>query len=280
MKKQITKEQIKTLQMDVLSAVDEFCKNYGIRYSMACGTLLGAVRHKGYIPWDDDIDIYMLRGDYNIFVQNFPNLYKGCYCLASLNNTSYWDRPYAKVYDDRTLLIENATCSRNIGVNIDIFPIDEVPDKEVQWKKFNSKRRLLIQLFLVKTIKLRKNRPLKKNIYLAVMHTLLFPFSRRFISLLVERYITRNNGRGYRDVFECSLGLLLKHKFPKSLFDDLIYLQFEERYFMSFRDYDTYLKNAYGLYMQLPPVEKRITHHSYSAYWKDDNRHEYNDDKA
>ena len=80
---EISIEKKKIIQLDILSAVDEFCREYNIRYSIACGTLLGAVRHGGFIPWDDDIDIYIPRNDYLTFEQYFPDGYKHYYQLYS-----------------------------------------------------------------------------------------------------------------------------------------------------------------------------------------------------
>ena len=92
--------------------------------------------------------------------------------------------------------------------------------------------------------------------------------SRRRLAVIADRVAQCNNNKGYRSVFECSQGLLQKNRFAKSVFNSLSMYPFEEYMFLGFSDYDAYLSCAYGNYMQLPPIEKRVVHHDYVAYWK------------
>lgn len=264
----ISIEELKVLQMDVLQAIDQFCQEHSIVYSMACGTLLGAVRHKGYIPWDDDIDIYLLREDYNKLIKSFPKCYQGNYELISLERDEKWDHPYAKAFDNRTIFKENANTSTLIGVNIDIYPIDDVPDDEKEWIKYNKRRRIYQRLNEVKFIRLSRSRSFMKNMILALLKILLCWLSKRQFAMFLNKYAQKYNHKDYSSAFECVQGLLQKHKFSKSLFDSVVKLPFEDRMFLGFKDYDAYLSNGYGNYMQLPPEEKRITHHNFEAWWK------------
>ena len=113
-------DTVKEIQMDILSSVDTFCKENNIRYFISGGTLIGAVRHKGYIPWDDDIDIMMLRKDYNKFVHDFGT--KGKYCVLAPELNMHFPFPFAKVEDTSTVLIENMATPWEMGINIDVFP--------------------------------------------------------------------------------------------------------------------------------------------------------------
>lgn len=266
--KEILIEEVKTLQLDVLSAIDEFCGENGIRYSMACGTLLGAVRHKGYIPWDDDIDIYIPREDYKKLITEFPNTYKEKIKLVSLERDSEWDRPYAKAYDDRTVFIENANNKKMIGVNIDVYPIDEVPDDNNKWLRYDKKRRFLQTLFMLKLVKMSNSRTLTKNIGVFLAHLLTCCYSSRKFAVKLDKYSQKHNHKGYLRCFECCQGMFQKNPFSKALFENLKYTPFEDRLFMAFEDADCYLKNGFGNYMELPPLEKRISHHSFEAFWK------------
>jgi lipopolysaccharide cholinephosphotransferase len=261
-------EEIKSVQLDILQAIDSFCRNNGIRYSMACGTLLGAVRHKGYIPWDDDIDIYLLREDYNKLLASFPSVYGGHYELVSLERNSRWDKPFAKAFDNRTIFVENAVNSVEIGVNIDVYPIDDVPDDESRWKKYDKKRRFFQKAYSVKSIKLNPKRSVSKNILLLLMKFPTVFVSKRLFAKFLSRLAQKHNGRGYDSVFECVQGMLQKNKFKKTLFNDLCEYSFENYYFMGFKNYDEYLRNGYGNYRELPPEEKRVTHHDFVAWWK------------
>jgi len=263
-------QELKQLQIGVLNAVHSFCKTHHIRYSLACGTMLGAVRHKGYIPWDDDIDIYLLRDDYDKLIKLFPVVYLDHYELFSLERNKYWSRPYAKAFDNRTVLYENSSDSISIGVNIDIYPIDDVPDNLHTWNRYNSIRRILQKLFLVKIIRLEKRRSFWKNSMMLFVKFFLSFIDKRHFACLLSRYAQLNNGKGYHNVFECVQGMLQKNRFSKYLFEELCEYSFENKQFLGFKNYDEYLKNGYGDYWNLPPIEKRVTHHFFDAYWIND----------
>lgn len=266
--KEITLEELKKLQMDVLSAIDEFCREKGIRYSMSNGTMLGAVRHKGYIPWDDDIDIYVLREDYIKLMEVFPKIYNNHYCLVSLERNNKWDFPFAKAYDNRTIVYEDASYNELFGVNIDIFPVDDVPDDDSIWNEYNQNRRMLynkrLYLFTRFPFSLRP----KAFVRWCYYGFLKFFHSRRKRAELIDKNAQKWNGMGYHYVFECCQGIFQKKKFKKEIFNKTIKYPFEDRFFMGFENYDEYLRNGFGDYMKLPPVEKRVTHHNNKAYWK------------
>lgn len=265
--REIDLKELKVLQMDILSAIDEYCSINNIKYSLACGTLLGAIRHKGYIPWDDDIDIYIPRDDYKRLVSSFPESYKERYKIISLERDLLWDRPYAKAYNAETHLEESSIEKKRIGVNIDIFPVDDVPIG-AEWTKYDRKRRFEQKLFLLKFVKLDLHRDVFKNIILIIFRIITSLISTRSWAERIDRKCQQFNGRGYRHYFECCQGILQKKPFPKELFDEIIDVLFEDRFFKCFADADCYLKNGFGNYMQLPPEEKRVTHHSFKAYWK------------
>ena len=125
MKRKVTLEEMRDLQLAMMDKIHEFCVERGIRYSLGGGTLLGAVRHKGYIPWDDDIDIMLPRPDYERFLKEFDGVYPN-FKVLHLNNDRTYPYLFAKVYDSRTLLVE---CRATMGVYIDVFPIDGLPLK-------------------------------------------------------------------------------------------------------------------------------------------------------
>ena len=265
---ELTRSELRTVQLDILQAVDAFCREKGLRYSIACGTLLGAVRHKGYIPWDDDIDIYMLRADYERFVALFPQVLDGHYELLSLERSPNWDMAIAKVFDNRTLYHEYAHPSEGLGVNIDIFPIDDVPDDEQAWKQYEKRQRFFQKVHAAKFVRLSPERSLSKNALLVLMKIPVLGISQKRMARFLSRFAQKNNGKGYHSVFECVQGLIQKNRFPKAVFDKLAGYPFEDRVFQGFEDADSYLRNAYGDYMKLPPVEKRVTSHLFEAYWK------------
>ena len=262
-------EEFKQIQIDILLAVDKFCNEHNIKYSLACGTLLGAIRHKGFIPWDDDIDIYLLREDYNKLVATFPPVLDGKYAINSLERNPQWNRPYAKAYDTRTLEVEAVKNNiEGMGVGIDIFPIDDVPDKESEWLSYDKRRRFLLNCYTLKTLSWRKERSFIKNLFAACVGVLLAPWSFRKLAEIINRYGQIHNKKGYHSVFECCMGHICRHSFNKKDMEEVIDVPFEQYTFKAMKGYDDYLTFTYGDYMQLPPKEKRVSHHAFEAYWK------------
>ena len=272
--KEITLDELKVLQMDVLSAVHRFCEANNLRYSLACGSMLGAARHKGYIPWDDDIDIYLLREDYDRMIELFPDLLEGRYKFCTLERDKKWGLPFGKVCDTKTVLEAGVYHSYDLGVNIDVFPIDKVPENETEWKKYDSQRRKLYHVYFKReTLSFASNFNNGKSLIRNIITTILKPFfyfvSVRFLAKIFQKYDIKYNNTPSTLVFECAQGIFQKHPFPKMLFDNRILMPFEDREYMCFSDYDSYLTNGFGDWRQLPPIGKRVSHHDFKAWWKD-----------
>lgn len=261
-------DQILTIQLDVLNAVHQFCCENEINYSLACGTLLGARRHKGYIPWDDDIDIYLLRKDYDKLISSFPETYQGLYKIVSLERDPKWDRAYAKAYQCKTIFKEATSSNYPMGICIDVFPIDSVPQSSVEWQKYNRKRLFIQNLFSLKCMTFSNERSFVKNIILLMSKILLLPWPRKDIAKKISKIAQRYNGTDTELVFENVLGLIAKRPFPKRFFLSLVDIEFEDRTFKAFADADKYLENTYGDWQKLPSEDKRITHHAFEAYLK------------
>ena len=266
--KAIGLEERKQIQIEILDAINTFCQEMGIRYSLSCGTMLGAIRYKGYIPWDDDIDIYMLREDFDRLDAVFPEVYQDRYEMASLSRTKDWSICFAKIYDNRTLVKEKKNKQHNIGISIDIFPVDEVPDNDAAWDSFNAERKNLINKLRLASIRFSSSHKWYNNIALVFIKALYHNPHKR--ALATNAFIQQHNDKGYIRVFECCQGLLAKKPFPKSLFNNLTETSFEGKTYLGFADYDTYLSLQFGKdYMTPPPPEKRISFHTIDSYWKD-----------
>ncbi len=252
--------------MDILEVIQNFCSEKQIDYSLGCGSLLGAVRHKGYIPWDDDIDIYILRKDYDKLICQFPKVFNNI-SIASIEREPLWEKPYAKAYNNQTIFNEGAY-KIPIGVNIDIFPIDKVPSSTLSWILFNKIRKVLHRLYESKYEQFKKDRKLYRNIVLLMCKLLVLPFSAKKICFFFDWYIKRYNDTDSEYVFESCQGMLQKNRFEIKNMFSFIDLPFEDRFFKGMKDYDEYLKNGFGDYMKLPPIEKRVSHHIINAWWK------------
>lgn len=266
--KLITSEEAKIIMLDMLSAIDKFCCENNIVYSIACGTMLGAVRHGGFIPWDDDMDIYMLRKDYQKFISQFPSVLNDKYILITPDKGVSRTVQFSKISDVRTINVSERYRLSGTGVDIDVFPIDDVPDDNGEWDKYRKRQVLLYNLIGLKEMKISGNEHFGKVLKCVIAKLITFPFSNQLLGERLSQLAQVNNGHGYKRVFECVQGMRCKSPFPKYLFDNIIEWRFEDRIFHGFKDADLYLKLTYGDYMQLPPIEKRVCHHK-ELYWAD-----------
>lgn len=263
-------EELKKIQLDLLLVFHRFCVEHDIKYSLAAGTLIGAVRHKGFIPWDDDIDVYLLRDEYKKLIEVYPRKSINNCSLVSMERDNNWHRAYAKFYDSRTLMMEK-TKSRyeGIGVGIDVFPVDDVPDNQEEWKRYNKRRIFLRNIMSVKTMAFSAKRNILKTAFLLVGQFLLLPVSQKALAKILDKYGQKYNGKGFRHVYENNPGVYnSKHAWLKKDMEQFLDSEFEGYQVKIMAGYDDYLTTIYGNYMQLPPEEKRVSHHTFVAFRK------------
>ena len=263
--KELNIDEIRLIQLGVLKKVATYCEDNNLAYSLCGGTLLGAVRHKGYIPWDDDIDIMMPRLDYEKLIESYNDEEL---TLFEIRKNKKYDKPFAKIADNKTILKENTKTNYEIGVNIDIFPVDGFPSDSKLIENHVRKIKSYYNLLVFRSLKTRKGRNMIKNTSLLILQPLvrLIPkifFMKRIVELakVYDFEISRNAGIavwGYGTREVC----------PKHIFEEYIMYKFEEFEFKGIKDFDTYLTNVYGDYMKLPPEEKRVTHHDFRAFLK------------
>ncbi len=260
-------EGLKEIQLEMLKEIDRFCKENSLRYSLAFGSLLGAVRHKGYIPWDDDLDIMLLRKDYDIFVKNFRHEY---YSVIEPDNDDDYSLPFAKVNDTRTVINEYANVKNLYGVYIDIFPIDNVPDDINELNLFLEEKERLNKQHILKIVPLRWNRNPLKNIILMIGQVFLSFKSIHTISKEMSELSSK-----YSSLEKCKMkGIIApddnrrEELLPSEYFESYITLPFEGFNAMVIEKYHEYLTASYGNYMQFPPKDKQLSHHRFEAWWK------------
>ena len=261
--KKLSLEELKRIQLEILEDVHEFCTTNGISYSLCGGTLLGAVRHKGYIPWDDDIDLMMPRKDYERFVETYSSETNYLQDLRKDGNTV---EIALKVCRKGTLMTD-VTLGRSLwGVNIDIFPIDGVPsDAQSHCEKILSMRQTLARICPFYRV-VRKHKLLWFIKY--CLKRIIYPYKGDTIKLKNEidelgaSYSIDETNQG--GVILGSYGI--KEVVPSPVFSTVSSLSFEGKDYPAIKDYNTYLTSIYGDYMKLPPLEKQVSHHLYDAF--------------
>lgn len=266
-------DEQKKIMLQILLAFARFCDEHDLQYFLDAGTLLGAVRHKGYIPWDDDIDVNMPRKHYDRFCEliRANNGYMADHLQVEFPETTVY--PFLKISDDRAKLIEFPNKNpMEVGVYIDVFPKDGIYKLDWRskilcetsrmcnlihwfntfsiyaWEKEKSKIKRGIAAIGRRLIK-HPNRPLVWQTALIRRHNNKYPVERcGYVTTLV-------NG----EFFRCA---------PRDCFDEAIEMDFEGYRFTAPKGYDTYLKVLYSdSYMTPPPPEKQIKHHNTHAFW-------------
>lgn len=261
--------ELKNTELEILKFIDTVCKKNNLAYSIDSGTLLGAVRHQGFIPWDDDIDIIMVRKQYEKFIKIVENMSGSYKVISCYNNKSYF-YPFAKICDSRTLLIENNVLPiENYGVYVDIFPIDAIPNpglfssiylQIVLWLKYligirvcTGSPRSFYKRQVWKVIKI-----IFSIIQVNKLGQILNKFSQKYNGCRTL-YFGNNtwDGKNFKII-------------PWQYYFEHTKLEFEGYMVSAISNYDFLLKVYYGDYMKLPPKEKQVSNHSFIAYFIND----------
>lgn len=265
--RKLSKEDVRELQMQILDDVHEFCQKNGLRYSLIGGSMLGAVRHKGFIPWDDDMDIMMPRPDYETFMRTYvPSV--EYHEIADSRTDKNYISGFAKIYDTRTVT-DSVNIIDNKSVYIDIFPIDGTPgEKEID--EYCSEIRIVME-------DLRKS-----GKYYLYADSIL-----RKITFFLKYLIKRSTVSSTKCLQAKLAKILSQHEFdssdyvgnlvgrwgkkecmPKRIYTELEPVQFENRQYIGIKNADEYLTHMYGDWRKLPPENQRVGDHLFEIYMK------------
>lgn len=257
--------ELQLVELDILKEFIDICKNLNLRYFLAGGSVLGTVRHNGFIPWDDDIDVIMPRRDYDTFLEKGQNLMQKKYFLQTYKTDPEYTMGYAKIRNSETTFIEATVQKQNInhGVFIDIFPLDGYKPNE---KIKNIIKKIKYKLYNIQIAK-KYNTNTVKNIKSHLL-TAIFDiiYGNNTVTQLLEKkekiathydYDKSEYICPFFDPVKAPLSLV----FPKDYFGNGLVKKFEGIDVVIPQDYDAFLKQHYGDYMKLPPEEDRKPHH-------------------
>lgn len=250
--------KLRKVQMSMLEEFDRICTKYGLHYFLDSGTALGAVRHGGFIPWDDDVDLGMMRDDYESFLKIAPCELSDQYELQTRENEPEYHKFNAKIRKKGTVFPEpGSKYYNNRGIFIDVYPFDFISDNH---KKAQRELRMSRKLhFLINTHQtLHAKRTFTHSLVARFVHVLpLERLEKKYMQLCL-RYKDKSTDHvtcySYRMLKEQDILFLYKDIYPTKR------ICFEHREFQIMNNTDAYLKVMYGNYMQLPPEEKRACH--------------------
>lgn len=264
--KELTLQELKEIEFDILKMFDAFCKENDIKYYLSHGTLLGAIRYGKFIPWDDDVDLLIPREDYNKMITLFKD--NGRYQLFAFEKNQNYYYPMAKLCDMTTLKEESGYNNGvKLGIDIDLFPLDEWNSNLRKAKK--EARYIGRQMKLLTLSKLYK--PDSKSLIKRLIKGIVMFFckglgSKHYIKKILKA--SRKSSKSNSNYLGCKVWCVYGERgiIPAEVFADTTYVEFEGEMFPAPAGYDTYLTCLYGDYMPEPPAEKRKTHHSFKAY--------------
>lgn len=268
--KEMDLKDVQAISLEILTEFDGFCKKSNLRYTLAYGTMIGAIRHHGFIPWDDDIDVMMPRPDYDKFIELYKDN-ENYVCIAAEKKNSLL--AYARLVEMKRTFVRPAAPWSNMdtGIWIDIFPVDGVEDDKNDFSKTAKEGYELWRKVVLARQgygKLSVHRPLMWNLK-RLVKKLLYSYKRySYLDSLLQlchRY----------DYDKCGHVSNLSHSlyasksfFPKNMFEEYIDVLFDNLTFKCIKDFHIFLSMIYGDYMELPPIEKRKDHSFHHYYWK------------
>ena len=266
--KRLSTEELRQHQLKILDEVSSFCAKHGYNYYLTGGTLIGAVRHNGYIPWDDDIDIIMFRSDYEAFIREF-NAVEADYHAYCIDLDDGYNLHYSKICELGTLLKETNLKPNDfeLGINIDLFALDPIPEEDIGTRLLDELH-LLDKLQYAKSFRMErmKFKPLRQRLLIRYWQLKARSYTKQDLGMkqlqLAQTYFGIESS--YCSQITCHMINKLPH-WRKEDFQPMLHV-FEGREYSIPTGYDHILTEQFGDYMTMPPEDKRITHHAFDAW--------------
>lgn len=244
--------------------VKRICDSNNIKYSLTGGSMLGAIRHKGFIPWDDDMDIAMLREEYNRFLKACETQLGSAFEIQTMDNDSNYFLGFAKIILKDTYLVQycHEKTKQKKGIFVDVFPLDNVPENINDRRKQKHRTYLLIKMLARKgKVGIEDKNSILKFIVFHIIDFMNIFFSMKNLKIKLFKSMTKFNCQ--KTELVCNMGGYYgyeKETTYRKYFEDTMKISFENTTFSVIKEYDAYLEGVYGDYMKLPPEEKRRTH--------------------
>lgn len=271
--KELSFREIQLGEFEVLKKFTEICEKLNLRYYLFYGTLLGAIRHKGFIPWDDDIDIAMPRPDYEKFLKYF-NEHKDEFPDLELMNCRTHKKyiyPISRLCDTRYYVDYEGAVEYGLGLFIDLYPLDGCGNTIEESEKIHKKNKYLCSFIFLAGGKSFSS-SLSGGFVRSCLKFIGFLFAKICGAPFFARQLEKNSMKySYEDskYVDCTVWYTIPYHHEREWFNDPISCEFEGSMFPIPKNYDDLLKDWYGDYMKLPPEEEQIGHHYYKAYLKD-----------
>ena len=252
-------KQVWSVEQEILDVIHKVCTDYNLRYTLAYGTLIGAVRHGGFIPWDDDIDMIMPRDDYEKLLEIWENAAPAGYILQNIRTNADYTNTFSKVRKNHTTFLQDeaeAAKQYHKGIFVDIFPADRVADNAVS----NKMQYIACAVNLLYT----RGYTSGSGGFIGAIERILLALPKCVHPMLrkaSEKIIRRWNDHEELRWFVPSTIEYAKHYYPSNLFDDMKTIDFCQKSYLCVADPDAFLRADYGDYMQLPPEEERVWKH-------------------
>lgn len=256
-------KRIKEICVGILDEIDRVCKEAGLQYYLYAGTLLGAVRHGGFIPWDDDIDIVMFRKDYDAFVDACDKyLNKDEYELQTIISDPEASNPWMKLHAKNTAFISGLRRAGAFeGINIDIFPVDNAPDDKAELEKRAKYFDRMNFIYQWRFQEHKKNATWKMKIYQKAI-SLIPPINEKKFKLKYDKEIQKYNDVETENVVYFSNRKYIKKVISRHCFDSVVMMNFDGKEYPAPSGWKDVLVGLYGPnYMELPPEDQRVTVH-------------------
>ncbi|MBQ9248419.1 MAG: LicD family protein [Ruminococcus sp.] len=262
-----TLRQLQQKELESLIYFDKFCKEYELKYFLLGGCVIGAIRHNGFIPWDDDIDVMMPRRDYERMLRLWKTYESNeRFLMLNTDGDTFTGNCFATLVDTSATMVKENQKDIDVphGIVTDVFPLDGCPDGKLQ-RYMQYYHAMMYSLYMTEVV------PTNHGMFVKLIGSILLklvPSRQRRTKIWKkhERKMTRYSFNTHEKCTElCAGPHYMMNEYPQRAFADVIYHDFEGMQFPIPQGYDTYLKMAFGNYMELPPEDKQVPHHDLLA---------------